>query len=271
MELHKQTNTMATTDIAPLTGLAQDDYSSFPLAPSRNKLIVALDVDNVAEAHALVSKLRGHVGMVKVGSRLFTAAGPSIVREIVAAGARVFLDLKFHDIPNTVAGACREAVRLGVALFNVHAAGGSEMLKRALEATTETAARESLPRPKLLAVTVLTSSDAATLKEIGVTDTLEAQVTRLARLADQCGLDGVVASPHEIAPVRQAVERQDFLIVTPGVRPSASAHDDQKRVLTPAEAVRAGADYLVIGRAILHAPDPRRAVEEMIEEMMNAE
>src|SRR5947208_54117 len=131
-----------------------------------DKLIIALDVDNVAEARELVSKLHGHAGMFKVGAQLFTAAGPAIVREIIGAGGRVFLDLKFHDIPNTVAGACREAVRLGVALFNVHAAGGGEMLRRSAEATTETAAREGLPRPKLLAVTVLTSSAAATLTEI---------------------------------------------------------------------------------------------------------
>src|SRR5436305_12630430 len=169
-----------------------------------DKLIIALDVESATAAREWFNRLRGHAGMFKVGAQLFTAAGPSIVREVVGAGGRVFLDLKFHDIPNTVAGACREAVRLGVSLFNVHAAGGSEMLRRAVEATAETAAREGLSRPKLIAVTVLTSSDAATLKEIGVSDRLEAQVTRLARLADRCGLDGVVASPHEIAPVRAA-------------------------------------------------------------------
>jgi orotidine-5'-phosphate decarboxylase len=232
-----------------------------------DKLIIALDVDSVAEARELCARLRGHAGMFKIGSQLFTAAGPAFVRELVAAGTRVFLDLKFHDIPNTVAGACREAVRLGVALFNVHAAGGSEMLRRAAEATTETAAREGLPRPKLIAVTVLTSSDAAVLAEIGVADTPDGQVTRLARLAAECELDGVVASPHEITPVRAAVARPRFLIVTPGVRPRTAAHDDQKRVLTPAEAVRAGADYLVVGRAILNAPDPLRAAAEISAEM----
>src|SRR5205085_5196823 len=198
-----------------------------------DKLIIALDVDNVVEARALVSRLRGHVGMFKIGAQLFTAAGPDFVREVVGAGARVFLDLKFHDIPNTVAGAAAAAVRLGVSLFNVHAAGGGEMLRRAAEATAETAAREGLPRPKRIAVTVLTSSDAGVLAEIGVGDTLAAQVARLARLAEACGLDGVVASPHEIAPVRAVVARPDFLIVTPGVRPRNVAHDDQRRVLTP--------------------------------------
>jgi orotidine-5'-phosphate decarboxylase len=235
------------------------------------KLIIALDVESASEVREWFNRLRGHVGMFKVGSQLFTAAGPAIVREIVAAGGRVFLDLKFHDIPNTVAAACREAVRLGVTLCNVHAAGGSEMLRRAAEAGAETATREGLPRPKLLAVTVLTSTDAEMLAEIGVSESLEAQVTRLARLANNCGLDGVVASPHEIAPVRAAVERRDFLIVTPGVRPRGVGHDDQKRVLTPAEAVRAGADYLVIGRAILNASDPLRAIEAITEEMMNDE
>ncbi|HEX8181082.1 MAG TPA: orotidine-5'-phosphate decarboxylase [Pyrinomonadaceae bacterium] len=235
-----------------------------------DKLIIALDVDSATEARALWHKLRAHAGMFKIGSQLFTAAGPDFVREIVGAGGRVFLDLKFHDIPNTVAGACREAVRLGVTLFNVHAAGGAEMLRRAAEATAETAAREGLPRPSLIAVTVLTSSDAATLAEIGVADAPAAQVTRLARLAAACGLDGVVASPHEIALVRAAVTRADFLIVTPGVRPRAAAQDDQKRVLTPTEAVRAGADYLVVGRAILNASDPLRAAAEISAEMTQA-
>ena len=236
-----------------------------------DKLIIALDVESAMEAREWFNKLRGHVGMFKVGSQLFTAAGPAIVREIIQASGRVFLDLKFHDIPNTVAAACRAAVRLGVTLCNVHAAGGSEMLRRAAEAVAETATREGLPRPKLLAVTVLTSTDAETLAEIGVSDTLEAQVTRLARLADACGLDGVVASPHEIAPVRAVVDRKDFLIVTPGVRPRGVALHDQKRVLTPAESLRAGADYLVIGRAILNATDPLRAIEEIKAEMKTEE
>lgn len=232
-----------------------------------DKLIIALDVDSGAAARELLRKLRGHTGMFKVGSRLFTAAGPEIVREIVGAGGRVFLDLKFHDIPQTVAGACRAAVRLGVTLFNVHGAGGSEMLRRAVAATTETAALEGLTRPSLIAVTVLTSMDAPALNEVGIADTPETQVTRLAQLAAACGLDGVVASPHEIVPVRRAVEQSGFLIVTPGVHPSGGAHGDQKRVQTPAAAIRAGADYLVVGRAILDAPDPMQAVAEIAAEL----
>ena len=233
----------------------------------KEKLIVALDVGTAGEARDLVASLRGRVGMFKIGTQLFTSAGPDFVREVVGLGERVFLDLKFHDIPNTVAAGCREAVRMGVSLFNVHASGGSEMMRRAAEATRETAARENLPRPRLIAVTVLTSADRATLAEVGVAATPEEQATALARLAERAGLDGVVASPHEIAPVRASVARRDFLVVTPGVRPANAPHDDQKRVMTPAEAVRAGADYLVVGRAVLNAPDRARAVARILEEM----
>jgi len=236
-----------------------------------NKLIVALDVETVKEARELVARLREHAGMFKIGSQLFTAAGPDFVREIVGAGGRVFLDLKFHDIPNTVASAGREAVRLGVSIFNVHAAGGGEMMRRTSEAARETATREAVPCPGVIAVTVLTSADAAMLAETGLTNTPEAQVIRLARLAASCGMDGVVASPHEVAPVRAAVARKDFLLVTPAVRPLHAAHNDQKRVMTPGEAVRAGASYLVVGRAIINAPDPARAATEILAEMRQAD
>ncbi|MCA1593309.1 MAG: orotidine-5'-phosphate decarboxylase [Acidobacteria bacterium] len=235
---------------------------------ARDKLILALDVETAREARRVVEMLHEHVGMFKINAQLFTAAGPDVVREIVGEGGRVFLDLKYHDIPNTVASACQEAVRLGVSLFNVHASGGSEMMRRAAEATSNEATRLGREKPALIAVTVLTSADAATISEIGIAaPSVEAQVRRLAQLAAACGLDGVVASPHEIAPVRAAVEREGFLLVTPGVRPAGVAHDDQKRVMTPAEAVRAGADYLVVGRAILNAPDPARAALEIVEEM----
>jgi orotidine-5'-phosphate decarboxylase len=232
-----------------------------------NKLIIALDVETAARARELHARLRDHAGMFKVGSQLFTAAGPEIVREIVAAGGRVFLDLKFHDIPNTVAAAAREAARLGVSIFNVHAFGGREMMRRAAEAAAETAEREGLPRPSVIAVTVLTSFDAAMLGDIGIAFTPEAQATLLARLACTCGLDGVVASAHEIKQVRSVATRDSFLVVTPGVRQRAVAGDDQKRVMSPAEAVRAGADYVVMGRAILDAPDPVAAAQEACQEM----
>lgn len=235
---------------------------------AREKLIVALDVETADKALEFRDSLGESAGMLKVGSQLFTSAGPDIVRRLVASGARVFLDLKFHDIPNTVASAAREAVRLGVSIFNVHAAGGSEMLRRAADAVAEESARLGVERPRLIAVTVLTSADAHVLEETGVeAPSVEAQVTRLARLADAAGLDGVVASPHEIAPVRRAVAREDFLLVTPGVRPASVGHDDQRRVMTPAEAVRAGASYIVVGRAVLGAPDPARAARDIVEEM----
>jgi orotidine-5'-phosphate decarboxylase len=235
---------------------------------AREKLIVALDVATAGEARHVRDTLRGEVGMFKVGMQLFTAEGPAFVRELTEAGARVFLDLKFHDIPNTVAGAARAAVRLGVALFNVHAAGGSEMLRRAAGAAAEEAQRLGVERPRLIAVTVLTSADAGVLEETGVAaPSVESQVGRLARLTHAAGLDGVVASPHEIGPVRAAVERADFLVVTPGVRPASAPHDDQRRVMTPAEAVAAGADYVVVGRAVLNHPDPARAARDIVEEM----
>jgi orotidine-5'-phosphate decarboxylase len=235
---------------------------------AKERLIVALDVDSAEEARGLFDALRGEAGMFKVGSRLFTSAGPDFVRGLVAEGARVFLDLKFHDIPNTVAGACREAVRLGVALFNVHASGGGEMMRRASEATREEAERRGVEKPSLIAVTVLTSADASTLVETGVrAESVEAQVRRLARLADESGVDGVVASPREIRPVREEVARSPFLVVTPGVHPTAAAYEDQKRVTSPSEAVRAGADYIVVGRAILNSDDPARAARAIVEEI----
>jgi orotidine-5'-phosphate decarboxylase len=238
---------------------------------AKEKLIVALDVENATEARRLFEELRGEAGMFKVGSQLFPVAGPDFVRELVEAGARVFLDLKFHDIPFTVAAAARDAVRLGVHLFNIHASGGGEMMRRAAEATADEAARLGVTKPSLIAVTVLTSMDDASLAETGVrAATVEEQVRRLARLADASGLDGVVASPHEIGPVRESVGREGFLVVTPGVHTSATAYEDQKRVMSPAEAVSAGADFVVIGRAILNSLDPARAARAIVEEMERA-
>lgn len=238
---------------------------------ANNRLIVALDVETSREAFTLFSALRDVAGMFKIGSQLFTAEGPGIVRDIIRTGGRVFLDLKFHDIPNTVAAAGVEATRLGVSIFNVHAWGGSEMMKRTANAVAYTAEREGITRPKVIAVTVLTSADDSTLAETGLSSSTEDQVKRLALLASASGLDGVVASPHEVRLVRGAVGHGEFVIVTPGVRPAGAADDDQRRVMTPAEAVRAGADYLVVGRAVLKAPDPARAAQEIIAEMQGAE
>jgi orotidine-5'-phosphate decarboxylase len=233
--------------------------------PENNKLIVALDVETASEACRLVKALHGIVGMFKIGSQLFTAAGPTLVREIVDSGERVFLDLKFHDIPNTVAAAGVAATRLGVSMFNVHAAGGSEMMRRTTDSVAECAASEGIPRPLILAVTVLTSADRATLAEIGFGLEPATLVQRLALLAEASGPDGVVASPQEVGIVRSVVKKADFLVVTPGVRPSGSVLFDQKRVSTPREAVLAGADYIVVGRAILEAPDPAQAAQQIIE------
>jgi orotidine-5'-phosphate decarboxylase len=234
---------------------------------AKDKLIVVLDVESARRALDIFHTLKDVAGMFKVGSQLFTAAGPQVVREIVSAGGRVFLDLKFHDIPNTVAAAGTEAARLGVSIFNVHACGGSEMMRRTADAVTETAEREGIKRPKVIAVTVLTSADDSVLAETGFSSGATEQVRRLARLAASSGMDGVVASPHEVKLIRETVGRPGFVVVTPGVRPAGSARDDQRRVMTPAEAVRAGADYLVIGRPILNAPDPARAALEIVEEM----
>lgn len=237
------------------------------IAPTNNKLIIALDVDSAQKARELFSSLREIAGMFKIGMQLFTAAGPSIVCDIVDAGSRVFLDLKYHDIPNTVAAAGVEAARLGVSIFNVHAAGGREMMRRTADAVTAVSEREGLARPKVIGVTLLTSADAQVLQEIGVTNSPQQQVIALAQLSAESGLDGVVASPLEVSAIRVAVAREGFLIVTPGVRPAGSTAHDQKRLMTPAAAICAGSDYLVVGRPIIDAPDPVLAAREILLEI----
>lgn len=232
-----------------------------------NRLIVALDVENVQKARELFRALRGMVGMFKVGSQLFTAAGPALVREIVNSGEHVFLDLKFHDIPNTVAAAGVEAARLGVSIFNLHAAGGSEMMRRTANSVAECAASEGITRPLIIAVTVLTSADANTLAEVGSGFDPAVLVPQLALLAEASGMDGIVASAREVGIVRSAVKKPDFIVVTPGVRPTGSLLLDQKRVTTPREAMIAGADYIVVGRPILEAPDPAQAAQQIVDEL----
>jgi orotidine-5'-phosphate decarboxylase len=234
---------------------------------TKNKLIVALDVETADEALRLVNMLRGNVGMFKIGSQLFTAAGPSLVSEIVNSGARVFLDLKYHDIPNTVAAAAIEAARLGVSILNVHAAGGSEMMRRTAEAVAEYADASGFTRPLVIAVTVLTSANEISLAEVGWNTNPEDLVRRLSLLAEASGMDGVVASPHEITVIRSTIKKPGFIVVTPGIRPVGSASGDQRRVTTPREAIIAGADYLVVGRPILEAEDPARAAQEILDEM----
>jgi orotidine-5'-phosphate decarboxylase len=226
------------------------------------QLLVALDVDTVAEARALADRLRGAVGGFKIGSRLFTGEGPAIVEELTSHGDRVFLDLKFHDIPNTVAGAIAAATRLGVWMVNVHASGGSAMMRAARAAADEEAARQSRPAPLVIAVTMLTSLDQAALTELGVGATVAERVERLAALTEAAGLDGVVASPQEIAIIRRS-RGPGFAIVTPGIRGAGDAKGDQSRTLSAADALAAGASYLVVGRPIIAAADPRAAAERI--------
>jgi len=236
-----------------------------------NKLIVALDVDNTQKAREILSALRGIAGMFKVGMQLFTAAGPALVREIISSGERVFLDLKYHDIPNTVALAGVEATRLGVSMFNIHAAGGSEMMRRTADSVTECAAVEGLSRPLVIGVTILTSADENTVAEVGFGLTPAELVPRLALLAEASGMDGVVASPREVSIVRAAVKKPNFVVLTPGVRPQGAALFDQRRVTTPREAILAGADYIVVGRPILDAPDPAAAAQQILDELEMSE
>jgi orotidine-5'-phosphate decarboxylase len=233
----------------------------------RNRLIFALDVDSLGEAETLVEQLAKEVGVFKVGKQLFLSTGPEVVRMIQRHGADVFLDLKFHDIPYTVARAGIEAARLGVRFFDLHASGSFEMMERTQVEVARVCRREGVRRPKILAVTVLTSLRKSDLRRVGVSDEVEHQVVRLARLARKAGMDGVVASPLEIARIRRECGR-GFLIVTPGVRPAGlGQNDDQKRFMTPEEAMKAGADYLVLGRPIRDAPDPLGAVREVVAEM----
>ncbi|HEX4341949.1 MAG TPA: orotidine-5'-phosphate decarboxylase [Verrucomicrobiae bacterium] len=232
----------------------------------RNPIIAALDVAKADEALKLAKEIAPSVGAFKIGSELFTAAGPDIVRKIRATGVAVFLDLKFHDIPNTVAKAVAAAVRLDVQMLTVHASGGIEMLKAAEKAAEETAWEIGHAPPLVLGVTVLTSLDSQTLSEIGLDPNVARQVRRLANMTNTAGLRGLVCSPLEVAELRQTLPRSTQL-VTPGVRLESAPADDQKRTMSPREAITAGANWIVIGRPIYAAENPREAAEKILKSL----
>jgi orotidine-5'-phosphate decarboxylase len=238
---------------------------------ARKRLLVALDVDSGERAFALATSLRDVAGGFKVGSRLFTSEGPDLVRRLTHAGHRVFLDLKFHDIPNTVAQAVDAAVGTGAWMINVHASGGAPMMRAAASAGADAAARLRQPAPVLIAVTVLTSMDAHTLRQGGVERPLADHVRELALLARDAGMHGVVASPQETAMIREACGAT-FVIVTPGIRGASAGTEknDQTRTMGPGEAVQAGASYIVVGRPIISAPDPRAAAKAIVAELEDA-
>jgi orotidine-5'-phosphate decarboxylase len=231
---------------------------------NKDRLIVALDVAGATQARQIVQAIGEAATTYKIGKQLFTAEGPQVVRDLVASGRKVFLDLKYHDIPNTVAGAVRSAAELGVSMMTVHASGGSKMLKAAVEAASQSSAK-----PMVLAVTVLTSLSDAGLQELGIAGDVLSQVLRLGALARAAGCGGLVASAQEARELRKALG-EGFAIVTPGVRPAGASAGDQARVVTPQDAIAAGATYLVVGRPILEAPDPAKAAQQIADEIAAA-
>jgi orotidine-5'-phosphate decarboxylase len=235
------------------------------------KLIVALDLNDLNKIKMLVDKLQGYVSYYKIGAIPFTYFGPEVIRFLKERGLKVMLDLKYHDIPNTVARACEGAMEMGVDMLTMHISGGFMMMEEAVKAVSLISDVKKIPKPKLLGITVLTSIDEAYFKDLfgDVKRTIEEQVIFLARLAQSAGLDGVVASPHEIKRIRETCG-SDFLIVTPGIRPEGEESDDQARTMTPAQAIKAGADFIVVGRSIIAAKDPVSAAKNIIKEIENA-
>ncbi|OGP64404.1 MAG: orotidine 5'-phosphate decarboxylase [Deltaproteobacteria bacterium RBG_13_53_10] len=237
-----------------------------PIHHPKDRIIFALDVEHFSEAQSWVNLLKDQIGVFKVGKQLFTHAGPKVIDMIRKRNQNIFLDLKFHDIPTTVAKAGAEATKLNVSIFDLHALGGFEMMRKTVEASRTTAKELGIPKPLILAITILTSMDEDSLKEVGIRGPLLEEVGQLALLAMKAGLDGVVASPQEIGIIRQKCGER-FLIVTPGIRLPSDKKDDQKRTLSPKEAISAGADYLVIGRPIKEAKDPLEAVQRIVEDI----
>lgn len=238
---------------------------------AENRLIVPLDVDSLADANRIAAQLLDRVKTFKVGKQLFTAAGPAAVKRLIEQKKAVFLDLKFHDIPNTAAGAVASATKIGAEMINMHASGGLQMMRAARETAERTASELDIPSPTLLGVTILTSTDDATFqRDFGTNRTLRDQVAYLAELSQTAGLNGVVASPLEIGRVRE-VCGGDFVIVTPGIRPKWARRGDQRRIMTPVEAIAEGADYIVVGRPITASNRPREAANAIIGEIKQAE
>lgn len=233
----------------------------------QERMCIALDVSDLDSARSLAERLIDYVGFFKIGFELFTSYGPVAVETIKDIGGRVFLDLKYHDIPATVSRAAAAATRMGVSLLNVHISGATDMMKKTVTMVDATAKEEELSRPLLLGVTVLTSLDSGILnEELRVEGALQDHVVHLAKLAMAAGLDGIIASPQEIVSVREACG-EDCTIVTPGIRPKGSAPDDQRRIMTPREALNAGADILVIGRAITNQPNPTEAAKQILDDI----
>ena len=237
-----------------------------PIHHPKDRIIFALDVEHFSEAQQWVNLLKDQIGMFKVGKQLFTHAGPKVIDMIRKRNQNVFLDLKFHDIPTTVANAGAEATRLNVSMFDLHALGGFEMMKKTVESSRSTAKELGIPRPLILAVTILTSMDEDALNEVGIKGPILDEVGQLASLALKAGVDGVVASPQEIGIIRKQCG-QKLLIVTPGIRLPSEKKDDQKRTMSPKEAISAGASYLVVGRPIKDAKDPLEAVQRIVEDI----
>jgi orotidine-5'-phosphate decarboxylase len=238
--------------------------------PVSEKLILALDVPDYGHASELVERFKEHIGIFKVGPELFLSSGSKIIEEINRKHGKVFLDLKFHDIPNTVSKAAVIATKLGVYMFNVHTSGGLEMMKKCKDSVMDLCLKENMERPKILGVTVLTSISKEILKtEVGIPHSVKTHVKHLASLAQKAGLDGVIASAREALMIRELCGK-GFLIVTPGIRPSWTPPDDQKRTMTPKEAMKEGADYLVIGRGVLQHEDPLKALELISLEILTA-
>jgi orotidine-5'-phosphate decarboxylase len=245
------------TDVSTVLDTAKSEDFGY-MTPAADKIIIALDVATGEKAVALVTKLRSQISHFKIGLQLYTAAGPDVVREIIKLGAKVFLDLKLHDIPNTVAAAIAAANNLGVNMLTIHLSGAEAMIRAAVEAADK--------KLTIVGVTVLTSQTDETLKQTGINDPIDQQVIRLARLALKCGVEAVVASPREAAVLRREFADR-MKIITPGIRPSGAASGDQRRFTTPRDALAAGADYLVIGRPVVAAPDPCAAVEKILDDL----